>query len=158
MMVIFGWMLVAIYFGVVLLIILLLCGIQLVKLFIKHWPNRQFVELIFFKGKGVAPIRLVYSDGIHAVSRWYCYGFISSRKSTTGECCIMLSLLLTYTIYNYRPIKQIKILFFVMIIRLIVSVNQQERVCVHKLKFSIAAMWNICDHLSLSLFMLSPIV
>lgn len=90
MMVIFGWMLVAIYFGVVLLIILLLCGIQLVQLFIKHWSNRKHIDLIFFKGKSMAFICLVYSDGIHAVSWWYCYGSISSRKSTTGEFYILI--------------------------------------------------------------------
>ncbi|CAF1102541.1 unnamed protein product [Adineta ricciae] len=85
MMIIFGWMLVAIYFGVVLLIILLLCGIQLEK----AWLLFVWSILMIF---------MLLADGIVTV--------LSLRENQQQ---------------NYRPIKQIKILFFVMIIRLIVS-------------------------------------
>ncbi|UJR07704.1 hypothetical protein I4U23_011989 [Adineta vaga] len=85
LMIIFGWILVALYFGAVLLIILLLCGIQLEK----AWLLFLWSTMMIF---------MLLADGIVTV--------LSLRE---------------YQQQNYRPAIQIKILFFVMIIRLIVS-------------------------------------
>ncbi|CAF1030745.1 unnamed protein product [Adineta steineri] len=83
-MIIFGWILVSIYFIVVLLIIILLCGIQLEK----AWLLFLWSILMIF---------MLLADGIVTI--------FSLREHQ----------------HQNRPLKEIKILFFVMIVRLIVS-------------------------------------
>lgn len=77
---ILGWACVVVYLTVVLLVIILICGIQLVRI----ERVKSVLFYLYSKGKTVDFISLVFNDDIHVNCRWSCQCSCSSRISTTG--------------------------------------------------------------------------